>query len=584
MSRIYISIFLLSTLIALPTVIRASCDCSSTDPINPCLGNSITVLVNASSINGSSSTDAIFEWKFNSGGEAASCGKFANGDYWIAPGPGKSSVEITNISSLGAGKISADADPVLEKIGLLDGSNKYGNYIASENIVPILPLTYTTTTSLVAAIQRDESKEGVCGTSRIVGECVDAYNVVTVLPSIPARCGVDMLRPNISGDSKQMLHLSDFDFSLLPSLSYLSGTDPVGLERIRERWAHSIEIFGLVSASGKFFSEGGRAFRSHILVDDYAGGTASQWYNEMMVLLSDDNSLSEKMPAISSILTYGLDLYHAMYNTTQSRYFGVGATQHAGKFMPVVLFASLLKDPSFADKLKEVRNHVRDNHFSGPHELAQIQVGPNGPVWGDTLSYGPVQQHGSYWGNVLASRCYDNAPVGTTCNPTLGKKTQKDPYGYIDGPPNKPGTSYMISTLGTQRSFVAMMWLIPKIREVVNYEEIIKYIDRVDTQGIQVLNDPCVTPDSREDPTQCDPYRNTGCKYYGVTWGPVDPTDENSTCITIETPPYTKAGRFTSLQGTMVKPSYTSSQVEKNWSKIKAQSILGVPRNFHLFQ
>ncbi len=145
--------------------------------------------------------------------------------------------------------------------------------------------------------------------------------------------------------------------------------------------------------------------------------------------------------------------------------------------------------------------------------------GKNGPVWGDTRALSGANFQGSYWGNLLNSQCYDEAPG--TCKAAIGPKNMLDPYGYIDGPPNKPGTGYMASSLGAQRAMVATMLLMPKIREIINYDLLIDYVRRVEMHGTLSTGDPCVTPDSREDFVNCDPYRNTGCIYYGVTWGPV---------------------------------------------------------------
>jgi len=548
------------------------CDCGSQNQTNPCTGRSIDVIVTASPINGLESKDATFTWNFNSGGKDATCGTLANGDYWVAPAAGESSVTITGIT--GNGTVSADANPVMESMGLLDGSNNYGNYSSSENIIPQLPLTYSSTTSLVAATQRNESLSGNCGTKSIAGECVDAYNIVTIFNTIPPNAGYNILRPNITGETKVLLSLDDFDFSRLPSKSYLNGTDTNGLESIRQRWSHNTEIFGLQYAVSSGYSEGGRAFRSHILVDDYGAGMARQWGDDLMVIFSNDNPISEKQASLASMLSFGLDLYHAMYNNPEgtTRFWGQGATQSPGKFLPAVVMAALLKDPSYSNTLKLVGPGVNGTMQDiGPHELGQIHTGTFGPVWGDYTKYTGVNFLGAYWGSLHDSQCYDGATG--TCTVSNGKKTQLDPHGYIDGPPNKPGSNYMISSLGVQRTMVAVMYLIPEVCETINYDMLPKYVNRIHDYGLITKEDPCVTPDSREDPKTCDTYRNTGCIYYGVTWGPKDPTNTHSDCIKIATPPYTKVGRFTALDGKPVEPSYATSQVEINWDSIRGNSI-----------
>lgn len=572
-----IKVIIIFTLLAIgtPSSGWSSCDCGSTDESNPCTGQSITVVVKADTPNGGTALDNIYSWSFNSGGSDARCGQFANGDYWIAPAKGQSSITITSISSSShSGYIAADANPTTESMGFMTGKNNYGNYNPSENIIPNLPQSYSSETSLVAAIQRNESTEGNCGAPAIVGECIDSYNVLTILSSVPSLSGKETIRPNITGNTKEILTFSDLDFSKIPHKKYFTGTSSDGLENIKKRWSHSTEIFGLYNSVGSragYCSEGGRAFRSHALLDDYGAGTANMWYNDLMILFSNDHDINEKKPAIAAMLAYGLDLFHAMYDAPPgvTRHWGTGATQHPGKFMPSVILAALQKDQKKANMLKTSGQHVHDTVNSGPLELAQVH-GTNKPLWGDIPDLEGAYFLGSYWANLLASQCYDGATG--TCNTNIGAKTMYDPHGYIDGPPNKPGVGYYLLSLGVQRSMVATMFLMPDVCEIINYDALVKYIDRINTHGVQTEDDLCVTPDSRENLASCDPYRNKGCLYYGKTWGPTNPNDPKSQCITNPTPPYTKVGRFSNMEKTAIKSYYTATQIEKNWATIRGTS------------
>ncbi len=556
-----------------PFCTKAFCDCGSTDAENPCTGQSISVNVTAGNPNGGTAYDNIYNWSFNSGGGNAKCGQFANGDYWIAPAEGQTNVTITNVTTTSPGDIAVDVNPEMEALSLIGKNKSYGNYDASKNIIPNLPQNYSGITSLVAGIERNEAVEGSCGTASIVGGCADSYDVITILDSVPENSGATVIRPNITGDTKEMLTFSDFDFTRIPAESFLTGADIAGYENIRRRWSHSTEIFGLMNASGTGYSEGGRAFRSHTLIDDYGGGMASVWNGNMMNIFSDENSFEEKKAALAAMLSYGLDLYHAMYDAPNGviRSWGTGATQHPGRFLPAVFLAALMNDQSYANNLKTVSSHIHDTTYMGPPELAQLHDSVNGPVWGDIPGLTGKYFQGSYWANLMSSQCYDGATG--TCNSAIGSKTMYDPYGYIDGPPNKPGTSYMLSSLGIQKSFMASMCLMPEIRAIVNYPNLITYIDRINNYGLKTANDPCVTPDSREDFENCDAYRNTGCLYYGVTWGPVDINDQNSDCIKTPTPPYNKVGRFTDLDGNPITPSYVVWPVENNWEEIRSLCV-----------
>jgi hypothetical protein len=391
----------------LPSFVNAACDCGSTDQLTACTGNSLQVTVADKGSNGDD-IPSVFTWNFNSGGSVAACGQFANGDYWIAPASGETDVTVSSV--IGSDQVYVDADPVTGKYGILPA---YTGYDPAETLS--FPMTYSATTSLVAATKRDSADPLVakCGTDATDGEepdgsdgnCVDSYNVITILDAVPANCGADMIRPNITGATKEFLTLSDFDFTRLPIKDFLTGTTPQVFEDIRQRWSHSTEIFGLgFSTDGVSFSsnsEAGRAFRSHNLIDDYAAGAAARLHSDVAAIFSDDNVFTEKKAALAAIITYGNDLYHAMFDTTAPHVnrWGSGAGQHLGKFTPVVLLAALEIDNP--ERLNNVRAVANEPNSHQPQELAQLHVGPNGPVWGDDEGYG------RYWGDLLWSGCYD---------------------------------------------------------------------------------------------------------------------------------------------------------------------------------
>lgn len=552
----------------------ASCDCGSTDSTAPCTGNSIIITVD-----GNSAIDAQYNWAFNSGGGDANCGQFANGDYWIAPSNGQDAVTITGITS-STSTVKAAENPTVEAIPYGTGGNNYGNYDSSTNIIESLPKNYTTATSIVAAANRNEAVEGGCGTS-INGECINSYAVVTILPSVPENAGATVIRPNITGTSKEILKWSDFDLSKFPAKSFLAGTDAAGLEAIRRRWSHSVEIFGLhnsVGTSAGYCSEGGRAFRAKSLVGDYGGYVAKTLNDDIFTLFSDDNDLDTKRPAIAAILAYGLDMYHAMYDTGGAvRAWGVGAGQHPGKFTAPVILAALEISTAKRSVLMSAKNHIYDTRYTGPHELAQIRPGVTTPIWGDVfVDDNESLNQGAYWAELWLSQRYDGA---TGVPEEYGAKTQVDPYGYIDGPSFLAGDGYMSITYAVQRAMLAIGYIMPEFYRVVNFPELDMFVRRVNASGIHTSPDPCVTPDAREVTTNgCTPYNNrAACVYYNVTWGPVDNNDASKGCITTPTPPYTQQGRFASRDGLTLYPNsgYISAQAESNWEAIMA---LGTPQ------
>lgn len=237
-----------------------------------------------------------------------------------------------------------------------------------------------------------------------------------------------------------------------------------------------------------------------------------------------------------------------------------------------------MNNDHYANKLKRVANNVHAGHecLRGPSELRQINIGVNRvglwggqsalSGWSDLGGHSDWRLEGSYWSNVMKSQCFEGATG--VCNEAGGARTQADPYGYIDGPPNSPGSGYMAITAGVQQSLVAAMFLMPEICSIVNYPPLVEYVDRVVSLGVHAAPDPCAAPDPRENPITCDPYRDdpskpSTCKYYRKTWGP-DP-EKPGACIVDRS----GKGRFTSIHGKSTKLLYSSSEVSRNWEEIR---------------
>jgi hypothetical protein len=528
----------------------------------------------------SNSRPAHFNWQFrSSGGGDAQVGQFACGSYWVAPADGDAGVEVLSLTGNPSWNdfVSCDADPITESHGLLDGSNGYGSYNAAENIIPNLPLTYTpalnSCVSLVAAMQRNEAETSDGGTRATVGEVVDAYCVVTILPSVPANNGADMIRPNVTGTYKEFLTWDDFDLSRLLTYDFLEGKSTSDWESVRVRWSHAIEVFGIFTemkpGSWNKYSEGGRAFRSHIVVNEYGAGTAQSFNNDLLALLSSANTIEEKKPGLAAMLSYGLDIYHARYNygSGKKKAWSSGAGQSVGTFVPPVLLASLLIDDEKANQLKmaAITNHDEDRALRGPQELRQATRGVTGVlVWGDGT---PFVRSGNnmntddraYWGRLVISGCFDGSI--NSCAPEGGSKTGADPYGYIDGPPNSPGYGYMSVASGGIRSFAAAMILVPSIREVVNSDDPIEYADRITRHGLWTFPDPVAIPSFEAQVNLCNIYSDP-CPDFGITWG-ADPADVR---FAIED----GTGRYVSRHGNNVSFGYEPSRSRDHWHEIIA--------------
>jgi hypothetical protein len=388
-----------------------------------------------------------------------------------------------------------------------------------------------------------------------------------------------MLRPNITGATKELLTWDDFDLNRLPKYDFLDGKTAEEWAVVQRRWRGSTEVLSMAAEveterggkSFQKFSEGGRAFRAHLLVPDYGSGTARAFNDDLLSMFSAANSLEEFKPALAAMLAYGLDIYHARYDhgETAPKRWSCGAGQSLGQFLPPVFAAALLKDETKANRLSRaaVTNHGEDPGELGPQELRQIKRGVTGVLlWGDGHPIARaenelVEQDWRYWAGITAGKCYDSYEGGQPPNPNTGKKTAADPYGFIDGPAVKPGSAYMGVSLGGFRSLAAAMILMPQIRDIVNTDAPIEYVDRVTRHGLWTRPDPVAAPAKVDQDTARTWWSVKGCREWGRTWGP----NLEDVRFAIED----GNGRFPSLHGQRYeKAGYESAQAVRNWERI----------------
>lgn len=524
---------------------------------------------------------AHFIWTFVSeSGAAPRSGRFACGSYWVAPAAGEKGVRLLSLA--GSDKpgqtdlLSLDSDPIPHAHGLVGHGRTYGSYDKEQDDLPKLPLLYTPPAgayiSLVAAMQRNEKETSGAGTKAILGGAVDAYCIVTVLADAPKDDGVNTLRPSILGDRKEILTWDDVDLSVLPAHAFIPKSGSFAKSTIR--WNHSTEVFSMATWDGKEFqsySEGGRAFRPHILHHNYAGGRGGAINASLLSLLGADNTIEEKKPLIASLISQGLDIWNLVYGRKDfPGKWSSGAGQWSGQFMPAVFAVALLKDPSKARRLMQVAAdpHSRDPARQAPQEMRQIMRGVTGVLlWGDGHNphRGPgavvTQQDLRYWADFKGSSCYDGALKKG--DPNVGKKTAGDPYGYIDGPAGTPGSAYMGVSLGGARTFAALMILFPRMRAIVNSDQVIEYVDRVARIGVWVAPDPVAAIPPEDQTERCNPWTGgKDCTAFGKTWGP-RPGDAR---YAVED----GKGRYTSMKTKGTKGGYGNGLVDAHWDEIMA--------------
>jgi len=466
-------------------------------------------------------------------------GQYACGSWWVAPAIGETGVRVmyinatSNLIAQPANLITMDADPVINRRGILNNANNYGGYDATENLADDLPYLFSppngSCNSLLIALQRNEAQSPGGGTDSIWDERVDVYCIITVLPAPPAGVSSDHLRPNITGATKEFLTWANFDLERIPKMPFYPALTTASIEAIRVRWIHSCEIWG-VGVNDDSYSEGGRAFRAELIHDDYGADMASLFHNHIFSLCNNGNTIDQKKPAVAAIIAWANDVYHCRYDygADVPKSWLSGAGQHAGKITPVAFMAALTISPAKGNVLKTIAANIyNDNkNLRGPQELRQIKRGKTGVIlWGDGFPFlypGNLYPSGETrrpWSDVLAGKAYRTHPGPP--NTTQGKRTQADPYGYVDGPTLQPGSAYFGSATAGIRSLAALMCMMPRAREIINTDMPIEYAERAMRFGIWNNRDPVMAPPYPQADTESIysggfPKAN----YFGKVYGP----------------------------------------------------------------
>ena len=457
----------------------------------------------------------LFRWEFDCGGEPCLTGQFINGGYWVASKYENQPVVLLSVTPEGIDN-GLQANPVYNtKQGFL--SCQTDTYDEPLNLMSQLPYSVPPNTSLMKADKREDQ----CGTKSILGCCVDAYDVVTVVGVVPENNGATVFRPGFAGNNKQYYSVNDFNWALIPSEAKVSNSSHLKpYNEIVDAWStpyfdHFMEIVG----------DRGRAFAPASAIHDYGANQAADYLESLLSVFSED-AFDTKAPAVYALLQRGIDLYSSW---EQGVKWPNGAGQQMGRKPPMAFFAALVN----SEKVKADVSNMAINNGADTHEDGQIRLipesegGGNVPVWGDTQGF---CGENNYWSMLFNHKEYDGAS-GIKIGVGDNKKTCGDPYGFIDGPAGLPGTFYMqCCSTGGFNAFVLAQKMMPALETANNDPVLIEYVRRIKEEGIRTLPDMCAPPDPRET-DECKPYKAgaIGCSFYRDTWGP-DPENPGQ-CI-----------------------------------------------------
>jgi hypothetical protein len=368
-------------------------------------------------------------------------------------------------------------------------------------------------------VKANAFSSGDCGYTRAVGaNCLNTYAALTVLEHLPADgvLGAKTFRPGAAGETKLFVTTDDLDLSRLPRLSRVKRGS---YSEIVQRW---------MAPYPDFFSgirgDPGRRWTPHARLGnlDYAATRAEQNLRDTFGVLGPDPARGDKLQAVYALAQYGMELYSAFREGVE---WTGGAGQNQGRWHPIVFFGALSKDQTVQERIRAAAKE----QFTDLYQLRRNRDGV--PIWGsppgaDGCLQGGFGGHGRYWSDYAKG----------ILRKKRGKQTCGDPYGYIDGPAEQPGTSYAsCCSSGLYVSMAVLMRVWPEFKHVANNSVMLEFATRLmDGAGWWVAGDQCATVDPRERP-DCRPYTEAkaqaSCQYFGTTWGY---SGASKSCITID--------------------------------------------------
>lgn len=550
---------------------NSGCGCNSSDPSNPCTGTSIVQNVSGNQ----------FVWTLSCSGGNCQCGRFVNGDFWVKH-PSGGNVLISDVTPAGNenGLVQDPTASILSSQGYLGNASKYSS---SLNKMINLPLSISAGVTLVKAKQMPKASgyPSACG-----GYNAAAYSILNIVSSVPndGANGRNTFRPPYVSGAKPTFTTSDFVFSRLPNRSDISVTQ-ADLDIMDRWWKPYPDVDG---------ADFGRCFvPNSYYPDNYAAGIGQAVTQDILKLTGNLTGLSSNN-AKYAMIQRGLDLYYAWQS---GRTWACGAGQCLGRKEPIIYMAALSTNETIRNNV--IASAATETSFQ---EDNQLRAGVGGRViWGGAPEVTDWTQ--TYWSAAFGAKCYSGINPESNCIDPLGNRATGDPYGYIDGPAQAPGSIYLPISAGTHIGHAALMLGWKEYCETANDQQPITWVDRyyypsTTTASGQSLNtDNCAPPDPRE-PANCSPYpqfpapAGNNCLYYGgrtgatdgnSTWGPLP--SNPSQCVPNNSNGNTgQTGRFSWLHGKTfinistttpgavsynIDPSYISTIAKNQYATIR---------------
>ena len=393
-----------------------------------------------SSVTYSSSTknasDIIFKFDSN-----YRCGKFANGDWWVAINE-NGVVNITSISPLSSNGINGyQINPNNTKLQSFDKRIK--SYVPE--LMNPFPLAINATSSVVKVIS-------VPGGQRKCRPCLESAAVLTITDKpIPS----NTFRPGYYGKNKIFYSsdiigknaLSKYPVSEVPSSS------KTGFSDIAKRYKN-VQLDHIVGWAGR---------DAHPIdsMPDYGAAIAKDNAVSILRFMLDDFDFSNTVhkSALINYLQMSIDL-KTMAEEDVS--WPANGGHGNGRKLPILFGALMLNQNSFyAASLKPVFSEDQQIYYSPVAKRA---------LFGRECT---VEQ---YW-NVFSLN--------------KGPKTCRDPYGFIDGGGPYIGGAYQLCCTAAPWKYTALAATLLNLKSDWHNDHFFSYVERWIKQGTWASPDPC---------------------------------------------------------------------------------------------
>jgi hypothetical protein len=487
-----------------------------------------------SSINITHTVDGVlFTWTVNGYDAALQTGTFYDGSPWVAPSSSGGAVRLTaltpatydpievgfdNPSNLGVGRNLSATGLGNSSQGLLPTATYlYHQALDIRNQFPIVMIPNAEgVISLIGPQFQHESREAVLNF-----QCIQCSSVLTILDTPPTgSVSGEYFRPSPYSGDKTIYTSEDFNFATLPSeIDVDSSVNTTAYTAITSWWGQFWPE-NVSHVSGEL----GRAFiPDQGPSNGYGADVGNQLHTDILSCFGTDALVTAKKDAVYALLQSGIDLYGGW--KSGFTWGPGGAGQRIGKRARISFFGALIINTTIKDEIAGIRSSAASGEipFQEDGQVHKDASAGNVAVWGDLYEGGSFQDKDQYWDMCLNGNAFDGA-IGGPVDLASNARNVGDPYGYIDGPAQEPGTQYMgCCSTSIMRSYVLIMRMWPEFAYVAGNTVLPEYIDRVvDDVGIWTTGDVCAPPDPR-DALSGKPY-----SYYGVTWG----DDGAGNCIT----------------------------------------------------